>query len=1063
MAKILFSRIGRSCLAGRHRLSFAYMSANAKTLKRLRRARQSRAGHEKVTQAIGKKTKKRHKKDPPGPHKTWAKFVRKTLDELPWTREETPGFLNMKEGWLKKAINGYFVRGDYRDAFQDRLTIKWDEYRKDKPELEALVWPPFVEKDTNDETTTARDRDDLLLKDAPNLSQPKPTIPIIAPSRISFRGRDTKCWRLIGRDDERKALDFAWDGDAAAWQSIFNRHMNKKLKLTGQPHTPRIVVFNAWAGIGKTSLVVKWAADKLAKDNHSGIERYFDWSFYNQGTHCEGEATAATKVASADLFLKEALELFGDSALAASNATAWQKGERLAQLIGQHRTLLILDGLEPLQDVMTGELCDEGMRALLRGLSAHNPGLCLVTTRQHLPDLSDWRQTTALEWELARLTDEYGAALLTMLGVYGTDSEKRDLSARVKGHALTLTLLGRYLKRAHHGDIRRVDRVDFQKVNKKEQGGHTFRVIAAYERWFEEKGCRAELAILRMLGLFDRPATPDCLAALQKPPIPGLTNDVASLTEDDWNEAVTHLVELNLVEEQPWEPRCIVGYSEEQAKASMRDGQLGKCKPFENPQPQITNQNSLDAHPLIRAFFARRLKESAANTWKTAHSRLFDHLRNSVPYWPEGLNGLQPLYQAITHGCQAGRYEEARADIFRDRTYRCISGPQRFYSTRKIGAFGSGLAALACFFEEPWIRPASVLPKTEQAWVLGETAFQLRSVGRLSESLEPMQASLSMLVKEEKWEWAAIVAGNLSELNLMLGNVARGQRDAEQGVTFADRSGNSVEREDERVVFADALHQAGNDAEARKHFEKAEVMRSERKAEYPLLYSVWGFRYCDFLLASAECAAWRVFLQDEETTSSRLQSRQKRVRNQNGKSNSSDADQIGGKRYHLQIQSCRKVEQRANQTLKWAEKFVGSSLLGIAIEHLTIGRLLIYLALLEHSVSLTRHLPHESIDNAVNGLRKAGDMSFFPRSLLARAWLWVLEGKLDMARADLDEAKQIAERGPMRLNLADIHLHRARLFRDKEELKLSRDLIEQRGYWRRKKELEDAEEAARHW
>ena len=32
------------------------------------------------------------------------------------------------------------------------------------------------------------------------------------------------------------------------------------------------------------------------------------------------------------------------------------------------------------------------------------------------------------------------------------------------------------------------------------------------------------------------------------------------------------------------------------------------------------------------------------------------------------------------------------------------------------------------------------------------------------------------------------------------------------------------------------------------------------------------------------------------------------------------------------------------------------------------------------------------------------------------------------AQSDLDEAWEIAERGPMPLFLADIHLHRARLF-----------------------------------
>ena len=72
----------------------------------------------------------------------------------------------------------------------------------------------------------------------------------------------------------------------------------------------------------------------------------------------------------------------------------------------------------------------------------------------------------------------------------------------------------------------------------------------------------------------------------------------------------------------------------------------------------------------------------------------------------------------------------------------------------------------------------------------------------------------------------------------------------------------------------------------------------------------------------------------------------------------------------------------------------------------------------------------------------------------------------------LDEARQIAERGPMPLHLADVHLHRARLFGrlteevrrmkfpdidPKAELKKARDLIEHHGYWRRKEELEDAE------
>ena len=51
----------------------------------------------------------------------------------------------------------------------------------------------------------------------------------------------------------------------------------------------------------------------------------------------------------------------------------------------------------------------------------------------------------------------------------------------------------------------------------------------------------------------------------------------------------------------------------------------------------------------------------------------------------------------------------------------------------------------------------------------------------------------------------------------------------------------------------------------------------------------------------------------------------------------------------------------------------------------------------------------------------------------------------------------------MPLYLADVHLHRARLFRDKAALALARDLIEQRGYGRRREELADALLAAQAW
>ena len=56
---------------------------------------------------------------------------------------------------------------------------------------------------------------------------------------------------------------------------------------------------------------------------------------------------------------------------------------------------------------------------------------------------------------------------------------------------------------------------------------------------------------------------------------------------------------------------------------------------------------------------------------------------------------------------------------------------------------------------------------------------------------------------------------------------------------------------------ADALHQAGRRAEAETRFREAEQMQAERQPDYPLLYSLQGFQYCDLLLATSERAAWQ--------------------------------------------------------------------------------------------------------------------------------------------------------------------------------------------------------------
>jgi hypothetical protein len=124
-----------------------------------------------------------------------------------------------------------------------------------------------------------------------------------------------------------------------------------KLDAAALDPAMRIVSLIAFGGVGKTTLVAHWLSLLAAHnwrvgktDQSPGVpcDRVFGWSFYSQGTSEDGAA-------SADQFIAQALTFFGDATLAASNAGPWDKGVRLAQLVTERPSLLVLDGLEPLQ------------------------------------------------------------------------------------------------------------------------------------------------------------------------------------------------------------------------------------------------------------------------------------------------------------------------------------------------------------------------------------------------------------------------------------------------------------------------------------------------------------------------------------------------------------------------------------------------------------------------------------------------------------------------------------------------------------------------------------------
>ena len=732
---------------------------------------------------------------------------------------------------------------------------------------------------------------------------------------------ETPYERLVGRDEELKRLDEAWA-------------------------SPSINIFSlvAEGGAGKSALVNEWLA-RMQAENFRGAGAVLGWSFYSQGSK--------ERATSADAFLHWALNRLG---IKLETTSASAKGEAIAEALAKRRVLLLLDGAEPLQHgpgTQTGQLKDLGLRALLRRFvltpTGEPHGLIMLTSRLAVADIARWKNTAAPVLDVEQLSDEAGAALLRDNGVWGTDKELQAAAHDFAGHPLALGLLASFLKETQFGDARQRDHIrTFFADADNPRHDHAKRVMESYEKeWLADQPVL--LGIMHIVGLFDRPATGDCLWALrEKPAIEGLTDAIVNLTEDEWNRAVVRLCEVRLL------------------------------SPLDKSAPE-----ALDAHPLVREWFGESFRKKNELAWRAAHSRLYEHLRDRTK---EGgrptLENLEPLYQAIAHGCRANRHQEALDDVYDKRICRRQpDGKLEYYASKKLGAFGNNLAAITWFFDKPFGVPVAALDEADRSWVLNEAGYSLRAQGRFAEALPAFKAALRMREVANDWGAAATSASNLSAAELTLGDVASAVLTAEKAVSYADCTGNASVMMVNRATQADALHAAGQREQAEKLFADAERRQLDLQPSYPLLYSLQGYRYCDLLLS---CGKWVA------------------------------------------------ARDRAARILGWEDD--ANPMLDRSLVRLSLSRAHLGLALVvdDHSAPpAERQRDAETVRacliEAVDGLRAAGHLDHISRGLLAHAAFRRSIGDWRGAARCLDEVEEVAGPGPMKLFLCDMAIERARL------------------------------------
>lgn len=494
--------------------------------------------------------------------------------------------------------------------------------------------------------------------------------------------------------------------------------------------------------------------------------------------------------------------------------------------------------------------------------------------------------------------------------------------------------------------------------------------MQAYQHWLRDENGEptAELQLLYLLGLFDHPIEVAVLQVLWEQQIVGLT---AGIPAKAWQVALRALREKHRLLSQHGE------------------------------RPDL-----LDCHPLIREYFGRQLEECQPEAWQQAHEALYYYYK-ALPEkeLPDTVEEMQPLFHAVAHGCAAGLHQEAMDQVFRPRIRR----KDEFYIWKKLGAFNDDLSVISNFFIQPWKTPSEYLSDTQKGFVVSWAGFCLRSLGRLHEAVEPMQAGIKISIKQKDWKGATIDALNLSELQLTLGHITTAMTTGKQSVVYADRAENMFWCMASQITHAEALQQSGQEDKALALFLVAEQLQQKYQPEFPILYSWWGFRYRELLLSEGKTG---------------------------------------------------EALEQAKQDLKWA-KCDGIILLRIALCQLTLGR--------AHHAQGNLPEASEWLEQSVASLREAGQQDDLPRGLLARAALYRDTEKFNLAYQDLAEVWEIAGAGEMRLFMTDYHLEMARLLlaskgeSDVQYHVTEADrLIQETGYRRRNPELATLKQQVGH-
>ncbi len=599
---------------------------------------------------------------------------------------------------------------------------------------------------------------------------------------------------------------------------LFGRE-NELAQINSWKDHKGVFLWVADGGTGKSALVRWW----LVHQEWPAGTRFLGHSFYSQGSH--NQATSSRS------FLLDALKQL--NVQHEINAADDELGRLLAETIAQTSTVLVLDGIEPLQQIsedekLNGMVKDRGLAALLEGL-AKTPGqaLCLASSRLPISDAAIAKAAYFHEEKLDILPPVDARELLHQRGVHGKDNELYNMAERCGYHPLALVLAAEFCHTFLQDQAAEFLQREWQpKSNEK----HAATVMAWFDSALAEEHQALDRELVRILGLFDRPAPWGALMALKEAvPIAGLTVALHEAEETVIFESLARLCQWGLLS----------------ADLAHREPEL-------------------DAHPLVREHFGSLLEQEQAEAWSNAHNVLLEWFcKQPEKRFPDTLEEMELLCRAIWHGCRAKRYLTA-ATILQLRIMRTTG-----YAQFQLGGSSLILSAISGFFPNGWMQPPvasnagladEALGEEIRAWLVGVVAQNLEFLGYLEESLEPYRANQQYYSELKNWVNFSHSCFNLVETLTPLGQWREAKKICYEALEASKQIKDKVLRQ-ESISYACSsvglvLHARGNLANAIAMHSQSEAIQktlhNQHKLAPPQLQGTQNYAYCQLLLEMAD-------------------------------------------------------------------------------------------------------------------------------------------------------------------------------------------------------------------